>query len=115
MPENNIIEARLIIRNSSPEKWEERNPILLKGEPGFSADEQILKIGDGKTPWNELAPIAGGLIQPATDIVIGGVLSSLEDNKIAVNEDGTMQLNRVSTSLLYVPELDDLILDGGQA
>ena len=85
---------------------------------------QLLKHGllcvmilqkNGKTSWNDLPSVSGALIQPATETVIGGVLSSLEDNKVAVKEDGTMELNRVSTSLLFVPESDDLILDGGKA
>lgn len=115
MPKETIIEARLIMRNDSSEKWNEKNSILLKGEPGYSVEDRILKIGDGKTPWNELPSVSGGSILPATEDTIGGVLSSLEDNKVAVKEDGTMELNRVSTSLLFVPETDDLILDGGQA
>jgi hypothetical protein len=35
-------------------RWAELNPILQQGEPGFVYDTNQLKIGDGKTPWNEL-------------------------------------------------------------
>lgn len=35
-------------------RWVELNPILQQGEPGFVYDTNQLKIGDGKTPWNEL-------------------------------------------------------------
>lgn len=46
---------------------------------------------------------------------LGGVKSSTEPNHIAVGQDGFMTLNRVSTSLLYVPNGDDLVINGGTA
>lgn len=52
-------------------------------------------------------PIAGALL--------GLVKSSEEDNKVKVETDGTMSLNRVSTDKLYVPEDSELILNGGSA
>ena len=51
----------------------------------------------------------------ATAITLGGVYSSNEDNQIAVTQQGFMTLNRVSTSLLFVPDGDMLILNGGNA
>lgn len=35
-------------------RWAELNPVLQAGEPGFVADENRLKIGDGITAWNDL-------------------------------------------------------------
>ena len=35
-------------------RWEEINPILEAGQPGFVKDQNKLKIGDGKTHWNDL-------------------------------------------------------------
>lgn len=52
-------------------------------------------------------PIAGALL--------GLVKSSEEDNKIKVETDGTMSLNRVSTDKLYIPENSSLVLNGGSA
>lgn len=52
-------------------------------------------------------PIAGALL--------GLVKSSDEDNKIKVEEDGTMSLNRVSVGKLYVAEGEEFILNGGSA
>lgn len=34
--------------------WETKNLLLLDGEPGFEIDTLRLKIGDGKTKWNDL-------------------------------------------------------------
>jgi hypothetical protein len=30
---------------------------LAAGEPGWTLDTHILKIGDGKTPWKDLDPV----------------------------------------------------------
>ena len=38
-------------------RWEETNPILSEGEPGWATDAYILKIGDGKLRWNDLPAI----------------------------------------------------------
>ena len=45
----------------------------------------------------------------------GVVKSSEADNGILVAEDGTMSVNRVSTSKLFVPEREELVLNGGTA
>lgn len=109
-----MVRARLIFRNDSTSNFQEKNPVLLQAEPAYDNEAKLLKIGDGVTPWNELPAFAGkGSIPVATDEIIGGVLSSLDPNKIKVEEDGTMSLNKVSTSLLYVPENEELILNGG--
>lgn len=34
--------------------WKTKNLLLLDGEPGFEIDTLRLKIGDGKTAWNDL-------------------------------------------------------------
>lgn len=34
--------------------WKTKNLLLLDGEPGFEVDTLRLKIGDGKTKWNDL-------------------------------------------------------------
>lgn len=58
MATNNRVNATLIIRNSSPEIWETRNPILQLGEYGLEYDNQahtlLLKIGDGVRDWEHL-------------------------------------------------------------
>ena len=65
----------------------------------------------------ELEPLGSIVIdiQPATLTTLGGVRGSRADNHIYVTQQGFMTLNRVSTSLLYVPEGDKLILCGGDA
>jgi hypothetical protein len=52
---------------------------------------------------------------PVAGALLGLVKSSEDDNKIKVETDGTMSINRVSTDNLYVPENSELILNGGNA
>ena len=59
---------------------------------------------------------SGGYILPvATAARLGGVKASAGANQINVTEEGIMTLNQVSTSLLYVPVGDTLVLYGGTA
>jgi hypothetical protein len=60
---------------------------------------------------------AGGFtLEVATTARLGGVKASTAPDTINVDvETGVMTLNQVSTSLLYVPTGDSLILYGGSA
>lgn len=59
---------------------------------------------------------AGYDLQIATAVRLGGVKSSSDPDHIAVDPNtGVMMLNEVSTSLLYVPTGDELVLYGGHA
>ncbi len=42
----------------------EENPVLMQGEPGYILDTRELKIGDGKTRFNNLPAIASSEIFP---------------------------------------------------
>lgn len=52
-----VVNTTFKLKRGTAARWEEVNPILDQGEPGFVYDENRLKIGDGITPWNELAYI----------------------------------------------------------
>lgn len=54
-------------------------------------------------------------LQPGTAAVLGGVRSSNQPNYVYITQQGFMTLNKVSTSLLYVPEGDKLTLRSGGA
>ena len=59
---------------------------------------------------------SGGYVLPiATSARLGGVKASSGANYINVDQEGFMTLNQVSTSLLYVPTGDVLVLYGGTA
>ena len=73
----------------------------------FAADGSL--IDSGISASNSIVGIA-------TNEIIGGVLSSNDDNSISINENtGKMTINRVSVFNLYVPNGDELILIGGTA
>ena len=63
--------------------WREANPILNPGEPGWTLDTHILKIGDGVTPWNQLDPISGAEIDEAD--IQEAVNKYLEEHPIGSN------------------------------
>ena len=55
-----VIKTTFLLRRGASEAWEEVNPILAYGEPGYEKDTGQLKIGDGVTPWKELPYIGDG-------------------------------------------------------
>lgn len=58
----------------------------------------------------------GFMLEIATDVKLGGVKSSVNPDSVAVDpQTGFMMLNQVSTSKLYVPQGDTLVLNGGHA
>lgn len=69
--------------------WREKNLLLKDGEPGFELDTHKLKIGDGKTLWNDLPYIGGegGTIDLPDNVMqfLGNV-----DTLPATAEDGAM-------------------------
>ena len=44
-----------LLRRDTAENWQNKNPILRKGEQGLATDTGIMKIGDGATKYNSLA------------------------------------------------------------
>ncbi len=56
---------RIRLRRAWASDWERVNPTLDDGEPGFDKSANMLKIGDGETPWIQLeylTPPEGGTI-----------------------------------------------------
>jgi hypothetical protein len=60
MPANTVVQ----IRKGSGSQWSSTNPVLASGEPGYDLSNNILKIGDGVSNWNNLKNVASisGLI-----------------------------------------------------
>lgn len=56
---------------------------------------------------------SGYVLPTATENVLGGVKSSSENNHVSVDANGAMTVNMISTSKLYVPEGEELVLYGG--
>lgn len=73
-----------------------------------SAWDMVGTTGDGGSGGGYQLPVA-------TSARLGGVKASSLADYINVTQEGFMTLNQVSTSLLYVPTGDTLILNGGSA
>lgn len=60
------------LRRNTAAGWAAKNPILAIGEPAYERDTGRFKIGDGQTPWLDLAyfiPSNGSqLLQDAASI-----------------------------------------------
>lgn len=68
--------------------------------------DMVGTTGDGSAAYE---------LQVATNARLGGVKSTTDDNGVEVNAEGFMTINRVSTSKLYVPTGDTLVIYGGTA
>ena len=53
----------LQFKRGTVDAFKRRNPILLNGEPAFEKDTNKMKIGNGKTPYNDL-PYIGDHSKP---------------------------------------------------
>lgn len=73
-----------------------------------NAWDMVGTTGDGGSSGGYTLPVA-------TSARLGGVKASNLPNYINVTQEGFMTLNDVSTSLLYIPNGDTLILNGGTA
>lgn len=51
-------ENSIQFRRATSLVWAAANPVLAAGEPAFETDTRVLKIGDGTTAYNSLAPIS---------------------------------------------------------
>ena len=49
-----VIKTTFQFKRATAARWNEINPILAAGEPGYVLDENKFKIGDGITAWNDL-------------------------------------------------------------
>lgn len=54
-----ILKTIFQVRRATAAEWEEQNPILRCGEPGYAYDTWTLKVGDGVTAWNDLGGSSG--------------------------------------------------------
>ena len=127
-----VIKTTFQVKRGIAARWEELNPILNPGEPGFEMDTFKLKIGNGSTPWKELPYINdvdiskyitiediinGDVILPvATKTTRGAVLSSTDVNEISVDPaDGSMEVNSLAVDKLQDTADVSLVLNGGDS
>ena len=83
--------AKIVLRNDGTQNWATANPVLLKGEPAIEFDENNIakvKIGDGKTAWNDLPYLVTETINEDDDNQEGGteIPADLEERLITLEE-----------------------------
>ena len=98
--------------------WERANPILAPGEPGWTLDTHVLKIGDGITPWKSLTAVSGVEIKEAD--IQEAVNKYLEEHPITVVTDATLSVAGQAADAAAVRDFclfntDCLILSAGDA
>lgn len=92
MPVNNLIQLR---RGAD---WS-NNPILASGEPGFDISNNLLKIGDGVTPWSGLSPINSGIYPNWYDEINSGYVNITGNNITGINIPGGYSSGRLDLFL----------------
>lgn len=108
------------LKRGTAARWAELNPILLQGEPGFVYDINRLKIGNGKTPWNDLPYIDGKSAVVSysshTDFPENGDPNAIYK---AANELSLYQFNSQTNAYEKISDgrgIDDItIINGGNA
>ena len=101
-------------------RWNELNPVLVAGEPGFVTDENRFKIGDSVTAWNDLPYIGESEVFNAQTHYDFPSIGKVNTIYKAESEQQIYQWN--STKLAYEPlnvgsgsVLDIELINGGSA
>lgn len=113
-----VISTTFQFKRGLASAWEKNNPVLSPGEPGWTLDTHILKIGDGITSWNNLEPING--IQINQNDIEAAVNKYLEEHPISLKTDATLSVAGQAADAKAVRDncvfsTDCLILSAGDA
>lgn len=113
-----VISTTFQLKRGLASAWERANPILAPGEPGWTLDTHVLKIGDGVTPWNGLDSVSGAEIKEAD--IQKAVNKYLEEHPIKVVTDATLSVAGQAADAAAVRNnclfnTDCLILSAGDA
>ena len=94
---------------------DENTIYLIASQTGVGYEEYMVISGAWDMVGTTSSSQGGYELQVATTARLGGVKASTDANRINVTQEGFMTLNQVSTSLLYVPDGDTLVIYGGTA
>ena len=113
-----IISTAFQLKRGLSTAWQRNNPILAPGEPGWTLDTHILKVGDGVTPWNLLSAV--NEIELTEADIKDAVEKYLKDHPISIKTDATLSVagqaadaKAVRDNCLFTS--DCLILSAGDA
>ena len=113
-----VINTTFQFKRGLSSAWERNNPILAAGEPGWTLDTHILKIGDGVTAWNDLEIFSN--IEIDEKYIQKAVNQYLEEHPIQIETDTTLSVAGQPADAAAVREncvfsSDTLILTAGDA
>lgn len=72
-----VIQHTYQFKRGTAQRWIEVNPVLRQGEPGFEYDTGKLKIGDGFTPWLDLAYINNVQVSGQEEMIVATTYADL--------------------------------------
>ena len=97
------------LRRDTKENWENYNPILGFGEPGYEIDTKVLKIGDGITSWKDLETFGNGTIVTPD----GESIKNYVDEQIPIIKTGNdmfvQKINNTSNFYKEYNEFEDKV------
>tara|TARA_B100001939_G_C16818534_1_gene563306 strand:+ start:276 stop:605 length:330 start_codon:yes stop_codon:yes gene_type:complete len=82
--------------------------VLAAGEPGFDSVNNLLKVGDGTTPWATLHPIGSGVASNTTSagggsgIVNMVQLSQAQYDALSLSGETISQIKLVGNTLYFI-------------
>jgi hypothetical protein len=103
---------RILLRRDSSVNWDEANPVLLEGEPGYETDTGKMKIGDGSSTWSALDYYGGtgpaGPVGPIGPTGPSGTIKTpnyqTSSYTLSVSDsEGIVDLNSSSNLIVTVP------------
>lgn len=118
-----VIKTTFLLRRGTYEVWKKNNPVLACGEPGFITDRNRLKIGDGKTAWNDLPyaneGVGGSVFNAETHYdfpsigSVNTIYKAQSERKIYQWNDSELKYEVLSEIELTIEDLE--IIHGGNA
>lgn len=103
----NVIRYRL--RSDTGENWTSKNPVLLRGEPGFDETERRFKMGDGVKKWSELPYEAPDVLNVLNSDRVDAALSAAQGKALKLIVDAKANKNEIPAP---VPIINDLTTGG---
>ena len=89
------VETLIQFRRGAAATWDNANPTLSAGEPGYESDSGRFKIGDGSTAWNSLEYIGenlegdvsiSGNLTVTGDMTVNGTTTTINSTEISVDD-----------------------------
>lgn len=99
----NVIRYRL--RSDTGENWTSKNPVLLRGEPGFDETERRFKMGDGVKKWNELPYEAPDVLNVLDSDRVDAALSAAQGKALKLMVDTKAGKNEIPAPVSIVNDL----------